>query len=163
MPDTAHALGLATFLPDERTDPQKSARAAGHYLRSLFDKFGSWPLALAAYNAGEGRVSRLLASRGATDFAGGVVRVARGDADVRPEGLRPGGHPHGHRPLGPTFPHRTGSPSQVGERAVPGASPNPLTFREDRLLTAARTRILAARPMKPALRPMKGSRWVKVR
>jgi membrane-bound lytic murein transglycosylase D len=70
MPDTAHALGLATFLPDERTDPQKSARAAGHYLRSLFDKFGSWPLALAAYNAGEGRVSRLLASRGATDFAG---------------------------------------------------------------------------------------------
>jgi membrane-bound lytic murein transglycosylase D len=70
MPDTAHALGLSTFLPDERTDPEKSARAAARYLHTLFVKFGSWPLALAAYNAGEGRVSRLLASRGATDFAG---------------------------------------------------------------------------------------------
>lgn len=70
MPGTAHALGLGTFLPDERTDPEKSARAAAHYLHELFAKFGSWPLALAAYNAGEGRVSRLLASRGATDYAG---------------------------------------------------------------------------------------------
>jgi membrane-bound lytic murein transglycosylase D len=70
MPDTAHALGLATLLPDERTNPEKSAHAAARYLRSLFQRFGSWPLALAAYNAGEGRVGRLLASRGATDFAG---------------------------------------------------------------------------------------------
>jgi len=69
MPSTAHALGLGTFLPDERTDPQKSARACARYLRTLYARFGSWPLALAAYNAGEGRVSRELASRGAHDFA----------------------------------------------------------------------------------------------
>jgi membrane-bound lytic murein transglycosylase D len=70
MPGTARSLGLSTFLPDDRTDPEKSAHATARYLRALFARFGSWPLALAAYNAGEGRVSRLLASRGATDFAG---------------------------------------------------------------------------------------------
>lgn len=70
MPDTAHALGLGTALPDERTDPEKSAHAAARYLRTLYTRFGSWPLTLAAYNAGEGRLSRTLASRGASDFAG---------------------------------------------------------------------------------------------
>jgi membrane-bound lytic murein transglycosylase D len=70
MPDTAHGLGLGTFLPDERTDPDKSARAAARYLHALYARFGSWPLALAAYNAGAGRVTRLLAERGASDFAG---------------------------------------------------------------------------------------------
>ena len=70
MAGTAHDLGLSTFLPDDRTDPEKSAHASAHYLRTLYARFGSWPLALAGYNAGEGRVSRLLASKGAKDFAG---------------------------------------------------------------------------------------------
>jgi membrane-bound lytic murein transglycosylase D len=68
MPDTAKAMGLSTFLPDDRTHPEKSARAAARYLRALHGKFGNWALALAAYNAGEGRVSRTLAKRGATSF-----------------------------------------------------------------------------------------------
>ncbi len=69
-PDTAKGLGLSTFLPDQRTDPEKSAHAAAHYLAELKRRFGSWPLAIAAYNAGEGRVSRAMAASGATDYAG---------------------------------------------------------------------------------------------
>ncbi len=68
MPDTAKAMGMSTFLPDDRTDPEKSAHAAARYLRTLHGRFGNWALALAAYNAGEGRVSRTLAKQGATSF-----------------------------------------------------------------------------------------------
>ena len=70
MPDTAQELGLSTFLPDDRTDPEKSARAAARLLRSNYGKFGSWPLALAAYNAGAGRVSRLLEKTSTKTYAG---------------------------------------------------------------------------------------------
>lgn len=69
MPETAKSLGLSVFLPDERTDVKKSAEAAARYLRMLYVKFGDWPLALAAYNAGEGRVRRLLKQKNADTFA----------------------------------------------------------------------------------------------
>lgn len=69
MPATARELGLSTFLPDERTDPAKSARAAARLLRNLHAQFGDWPLALAAYNAGPGRVQRTLDQHHATTFA----------------------------------------------------------------------------------------------
>jgi membrane-bound lytic murein transglycosylase D len=83
--DTARGLGLSTFLPDERTDPRKSAHAAARDLRLLEEKFGSWPLAIAAYNAGAGRVSRAVASRHAEDYAGAASALPAGTRLYVPE------------------------------------------------------------------------------
>jgi len=69
MPETAKELGLSTMLPDERTNPEKSAAASAEYLRKLHARFGDWPLAIAAYNAGGGRVSRALTKQKAKTFA----------------------------------------------------------------------------------------------
>lgn len=68
MPATARRFGLNPERPDERQQPDKSARAAAAYLRVLHRQFGSWPLALAGYNAGEGRVARTLKQRKASSF-----------------------------------------------------------------------------------------------
>ncbi|MFO0774495.1 MAG: transglycosylase SLT domain-containing protein [Nitrospiraceae bacterium] len=54
---------------DERRDPVKSTVAAARYLRDLYDLFGSWPLAMAAYNAGEGKVMRALAKSQSESFS----------------------------------------------------------------------------------------------
>ncbi|MDR1010549.1 MAG: lytic transglycosylase domain-containing protein, partial [Opitutaceae bacterium] len=60
MPATARALGLKTFPLDERNNAAKNTRAAARLLGRLHKRFGAWPLALAAYNAGEGRVAAAL-------------------------------------------------------------------------------------------------------
>lgn len=70
MPVTAKAQGLSLLPFDERVDPEKSARAAASLLRRLHGLFGSWPLTLAAYNAGEGRVRRALQTVDDKTFAG---------------------------------------------------------------------------------------------
>lgn len=68
MPATAERFGLSLRPEDERLVPERSATAAARYLKFLHKKFGDWPLALAAYNAGEGRVGKLLARHKADSF-----------------------------------------------------------------------------------------------
>lgn len=53
---------------DERRDPIKSTHAACRFLKDLYQKFGSWELAMAAYNGGPGRVERTIAKQGTRDF-----------------------------------------------------------------------------------------------
>ena len=68
MPATAERFGLRTAFFDERKDPEKSARAAARYLKVLYRQTGSWRLALASYNAGEGRVGMALEKQNARSF-----------------------------------------------------------------------------------------------
>lgn len=78
----AKAVGAWQFIPgtakmydltinrdiDERRDPVKSTRAAIRFLSDLYEDFQSWPLAIAAYNSGGGRVRNAVAKTGSTDF-----------------------------------------------------------------------------------------------
>jgi membrane-bound lytic murein transglycosylase D len=69
MKGTAKLYGLRVDnYVDERRDPIKSTVAAARYLRDLYDLFGTWPLAMAAYNAGEGKVMRALQKAQADSF-----------------------------------------------------------------------------------------------
>jgi LysM repeat protein len=61
MPGTARELGLSVgTVVDDRRDPVAATRAALDYLERMHGMFGSWFLALAAYNAGPGRIGQIV-------------------------------------------------------------------------------------------------------
>jgi len=69
MKGTAKHMGLRVDRTcDQRKDIQASTRAAARYLKSLYETFGDWYLALAAYNAGPGTIERVLGRYGFDDY-----------------------------------------------------------------------------------------------
>jgi membrane-bound lytic murein transglycosylase D len=69
MPATGRNYGLAQdWYKDERRDPIKATVAAARYLTKLYGDFGSWEVAAAAYNAGEGKLSKAIRKYNTEDF-----------------------------------------------------------------------------------------------
>lgn len=69
MPATARLYGLTVNANmDERRDLDKSTHAAARYLKSLYEQFGDWTLAAAAYNVGGGSLKGSIRRQGVKDY-----------------------------------------------------------------------------------------------
>ncbi|MEO6049451.1 MAG: LysM peptidoglycan-binding domain-containing protein [Candidatus Kapaibacterium sp.] len=69
IPSTGQMYGLTiNWWVDERRDPEKATHAAARYLKDLYNDFGDWHLALAAYNCGPGRVKSAIAKANSRDY-----------------------------------------------------------------------------------------------
>lgn len=79
---TAHAMGMWQFIAgtgqlynltrttsvDDRFDPEKATRAAARMLKDMYQRYGDWYLAMAAYNCGPGNVDKAVERTGYADY-----------------------------------------------------------------------------------------------
>src|ERR1700734_1310839 len=69
MGSRAKGYGLErSWWVDDRQDPVKATRAAAHHLKDLYNEFGDWYLAMAAYNSGPGTVQSAVKRTGYADY-----------------------------------------------------------------------------------------------
>jgi membrane-bound lytic murein transglycosylase D len=69
IPGTGRTYGLRqTAWIDERNGLEKATRASARYLKDLYNHFGNWELAMAAYNTGQGNVDRAISRAGSRSF-----------------------------------------------------------------------------------------------
>jgi len=74
MPATGRVFLRIDDAVDERLDPFVATRAAARFLRQNYDRLGTWPLAITAYNHGPGGMARAVRTVGTTDIAAIVER-----------------------------------------------------------------------------------------
>jgi membrane-bound lytic murein transglycosylase D len=147
MPDTAREYGLRVdWWVDERADPERSTRAAAAYLRDLYRQFNDWPLTLAAYNAGPGRIRRALQSNNVSTFwalsdLGALPKETRGYVPTFFATLMIASDPS-------TYGFRLNDPADVDEKRVEVAGPLSLSY----LAEAAQVDAALLTSMNPALR-----------
>src|SRR5262249_26836280 len=68
MPGTGRLFMRVDDAIDERRDPVIAGRAAARFLRRSYDRLGTWPLAITAYNHGPNGVARAIDTLGTTDI-----------------------------------------------------------------------------------------------
>jgi soluble lytic murein transglycosylase-like protein len=131
IPETARRYGLVVDgRRDERLDPIKSTAAAARYLKDLYLQFQDWPLALAAYNAGEDRVQRSLDRVGVRDFWALSRQAALPEETRRyvPAVLT--------KLAAPLAPPRLGPPSSTGDVVYGATAPAHGSIQADREMTS---------------------------
>jgi membrane-bound lytic murein transglycosylase D len=74
MPATGRLFLRVDDAVDERLDPFVATRAAARFLRQNYDRLGTWPLAITAYNHGPGGMARAVRTVGTSDIAEIVAR-----------------------------------------------------------------------------------------